>query len=269
MFIPIHPKRLDAAKNWLYDHKLYAIILSLFVLLFIFLPQWGSAVWQLFTDKPFFVWLSERTKTMQFSAYWITVPIGSLAFLFIVYLLLTGRHRIQTEELPAGETTAEAIAIAPCPDKWLHAIAEGDKRNINRQVHIVFLKVDYAGLAEITQYVEIIFKVINASVYHITIDKQIQDGAVYLNNTKLNPKQTEILGSLENIARGEQEKRLLVIQQWLTPAEAERISKPLSDDKFNLSRLSLRVSGGYDGADVKSQRLFLPSSVPIHREIGI
>jgi hypothetical protein len=95
MHIPIKSKRLEAAQAWLYDHPVISAILVLGMFIFIFFPAWGSSVWQLFTDKPFYAWLSERMKTMQFSAYWITVPTGVLAFLFTVYLLVTGRQRTQ------------------------------------------------------------------------------------------------------------------------------------------------------------------------------
>lgn len=146
---------------------------------------------------------------------------------------------------------------------WLHQQAEQDKRSIGKYVYIIFSKVKYDGLDEIDPHIEIFFNIINASVYDIVIDKEIQNGAVYFNNTELNPKQAKLDGSLHSISRGENEQRHLVIKQWVSPELAKRIKNPQPDDKFHFNRLWLNVKGRDDNIEVEPQRLSLPSSIPI------
>jgi hypothetical protein len=150
--------------------------------------------------------------------------------------------------------------------KWLKELADRDKSNIGRYVYILFRKIKYEGLDELDPYIEIIFDIINASVYDITIDKNILSGAVYFNSLKLNPKQTEILGSIQNISREDRgEGRLLVIQQWFPNKDvAERIRKPQPGDVLRFNTLSLTVNAGDGNPEVRSQRLTLPD-VPIIR----
>ena len=148
--------------------------------------------------------------------------------------------------------------------KWLHELAEQEKRNISRYVYINFREVQYLGLEELSPYVEIVFDIINASIYVITIDRNIEDGAVHLNSARLNPKQTEILGPLQYISRNDRgEQKVLIIKQWLSPTEAERIKHPQPGDKFYFGSLRLIVKGADETKGVTAQRLSLPSSIDI------
>lgn len=163
------------------------------------------------------------------------------------------------------ETATPAVNKAECPDKKLHEIAESDKRRISKYVWIIYRRVEYEGLTATDPYIEIIFDIINASVYSISIDKKIEQGAVYLNNEELNPQQTKIDGSLQNISRDDRgdSRGVLVIKQWLTPTLAARIRNPLPDDELHFSRLSLIVKGADDSEGIAPQRLSLPRSIPI------
>lgn len=146
---------------------------------------------------------------------------------------------------------------------WLSELAERDKNNVGRYVYVFFSNIKYGGLTELDPYLEIHFDIINASVYNISIDKTIQDGAVYFNNLKLNPKQTEILGSLQYISRDDRgEQRQLIIQQWLAKDVAERIRNPKPDDKLHF-RLTIYVRGADNTQGIREQRLSLPPSVPL------
>jgi hypothetical protein len=149
--------------------------------------------------------------------------------------------------------------------KWLRESADRDKSNINNYVYIIFHRVDYAGLDDpYKPYIEIYFKIINASVYRITISKNIEDGAVYLNQDHdLNSNDAKIDGSLQNISRDENELRWLVIKQRLAPGEAERIKNPQPGDKLIFGRLHLNVKGKNGYYETDWQRLHLPSEIPI------
>lgn len=160
---------------------------------------------------------------------------------------------------------AEAYSSKLAALKWLGVIAERDKSQISQYVYIFFLNVNYEGLNALQPYIEIVFYVINASVYNVTIDKGIKDGAVYLDGEELNPREATIKGSLQNISRDDRsEKRLLVIKQRLTDKEVQRIRNPLPDDKLSFDRLHLEVRGADGDQGVGAQRLSLPSSIPIH-----
>lgn len=149
--------------------------------------------------------------------------------------------------------------------KWLRELAEKDKKHISKYVYILFHRVRYEGLNELSPYIEIVFRIINASVFPITIDNDIKDGAIYLNHIELNPKMTKIDGSLQYIPRDEREPSFLVIKQWLTPTEAKHISTitSSSDDKLYFGNLRLDVRGASNDLEVEPQRLSLPSNVSL------
>lgn len=291
------------AQKWLRRHPVIALLLAALSFLFIFLPPYASDVWALTSDRPLFTVLREQLsglQSSQFSVAWVTTPIGFIGLFTILYLLVAGRREIQPPadsqllndriaELEREKTALEkarqnasdlyekarrendGLQMALTgkindleSNKWLHELAARDKNNVSRYVYIIFDRIDYEGLAELSPYIEIIFYIINASVYIINIDKNIEDGAVYLNGVELNPKQAKIDGSLKYISRDDRgEKKLLVIKQWLTPTEVARIRNPLPDDKLYFSRLKLIVNGAYDTEGVLPQRLSLPSSVPV------
>jgi hypothetical protein len=172
------------------------------------------------------------------------------------------RKEIETKDIQISSRDSE-LETLKSKYGWLHEQAERDKRGISKYVYIIFSKVKYEGLDEIEPHIEIFFNIINASVYSIIIDKDIKGGAVYFNSTELNPKQAKIDGSLHPISRGENEKRFLVIKQWVSPELAKRIKNPQPNDELYFNRLWLSVSGGESNPEVVPGRLSLPSSIPI------
>lgn len=147
--------------------------------------------------------------------------------------------------------------------KWVHDIANRDKSNIGRYVYIIFRNVRYEGLDEIESHIEIVFNIINASVYNIIIDKDIENGAVYFNDLELNPKQAKLDGSLHSISRDDRgEVRVLIIKQWVSPELAKRIKNPQPNDKLSFNRLWLNVRAA-NNSEIKPQRLSLPPEIPV------
>ena len=146
---------------------------------------------------------------------------------------------------------------------WLRDLAQGDKTNFNGYVYIIFRNVRYEGLDEIEPYIEIFFDIINASVYPIIIDKDIEDGAVYFNDIRLKPKLAELDGSLHFISRDDRKQRLLVIRQGVLPELAKRLKERLPDDKLFFNRLHLQVRAKVGDTETRPQRLSLPESVSI------
>lgn len=146
---------------------------------------------------------------------------------------------------------------------WLRGLAQNERANFNGYVYIIFSKVKYEGLDKIEPYIEIFFDIINASVYPIIIDKNIEDGAVYFNDIRLKPKLAELDGSLHIISRDDRKQRFLVIRQGVFPELAKRIKERLPDDKLFFNRLHLQVRAKVDGTETSPQRLSLPESVSI------
>jgi uncharacterized small protein (DUF1192 family) len=172
-------------------------------------------------------------------------------------------HELARTHNIRADLNDQALEALKTNYRWLYEIAERDKRHINSYVYIIFRKVNYRGLDEIEPYIEVIFDIINGSVYNIIIDKDIKDGAVYFNNTPLNSKQTEIDGSLHSISRNENERRFLVIKQWVSPELAKRIKNSQPDDKLFFNRLWLNVRDADSNSEVRPQRLSLPSEIAI------
>jgi hypothetical protein len=114
MVIPNKLKWRETLGQWLEEHPAWAITLAVLSFFFIFLPQWGSSVWQLFSEKPFFVWLSDKVRTMQlaFSPNWITAPLGLIGILFIVYLLFRRRAKADESQSDEPTTTTKQIPAA-------------------------------------------------------------------------------------------------------------------------------------------------------------
>ena len=174
-----------------------------------------------------------------------------------------GTPNVTSEQLQKLERENAELQTFKEQNYWLYELAQRDKNNVGRYVYVFFSHIKYEGLTELDPYLEIYFDIINASVYNISIDKTIQDGAVYFNHLKLNPKQTEILGPIQYISREDRgEQRQLIIQQWLAKDVAERIRNPKPDDKLHF-RLTIYVRGADDTQGVREQRLSLPSSIPL------
>jgi hypothetical protein len=175
---------------------------------------------------------------------------------------LTIRQYKDKAETLSREAKASSEKLASL--KWLEESAERDKNTISGHVHIIFQKVNYEGISNARRpYIEIVFYVINASVYNITIDNKIHGGAIYLNNDDLNPNDATIHGTLQNITRDERELRPLVIKQRLASGEAADIRNPQPGDKLRLGMLHLAVRGKRGDYETEWQRLHLPSEIPI------
>jgi len=272
MQLPIKSPRLDAAKGWLYEHPKTTIGIVVFLFLFITLPAWFGSVWQLFTTKPFFVWLAERVKTMEFSAYWITAPIGVLAFLFVLYLLWSGRRTAGGDASQRGDRLIKVAAnVQPehasdtqsCPDKRVHRVADTQAQHID---HYVILKKIVTGDQQLTADVpSIVFsiEVRNESIFDISIDMDVENGYVYFAYQLLAERKI-LRYKGENIPP--RSTGTITFEQRLSTTEAALIFKNLDDANinFHFDRLIIYISGGTDYPQVTRKSLDIPKDIEVN-----
>lgn len=72
-------------KNFTKKHPYISGVISFAI---ITIPQWLSAVWAIFTDKPLAEFISERFSVLTFTTfdiYWITTPVALSLFSWIIY----------------------------------------------------------------------------------------------------------------------------------------------------------------------------------------
>ena len=125
-------ERVKSARQWVQENPRATFILALLSFIFIFLPQWASAVWSLFLDEPLIpsVLKKMNIQVLSFSLTWITAPIG-LAILFtIAYLLITGTKSKGIEH--STDTTTLAPNIVCLGESRLDFV-EFDRHQVFRE----------------------------------------------------------------------------------------------------------------------------------------
>ena len=101
----MHPVT-KTARAWLRKHPYWAGLLAVVSVVLISLPQWAEAVWALFSSRPLVPTLIDKANAIgasDFSAYWITTPLGLLILTAIFYLLVTGRRSSREVEISQNE----------------------------------------------------------------------------------------------------------------------------------------------------------------------
>lgn len=169
----------------------------------------------------------------------------------------------------AGHTpTTQAITGTEnkfvCPDKWLHDIAESDKKNLQNAVLVEDCEINYQ-LSDQVPTIEFTFYIFNGSVYTIIIDSSIK-GEVGWRKKPLSGE-TKMLGTPpKNIPQKSREK--FTVCQWVNREEADSISKANwpATDYFYFSNLKIGIRGGDDFSDVQPGQLMLPHSISSHNE---
>lgn len=118
LFAWIDSPLLRRIELYLWKHKRIAWIVFGAILLFVFLPQAGGAIWYLFYNEPpmplFLKKMLLISQMFQFSASWITVPIGIAMFCALFYLLVMGKRISDSEKRSGGiEWTATGTVTKP------------------------------------------------------------------------------------------------------------------------------------------------------------
>ncbi len=78
--------------------------------LFIFLPQWATSAWALFSNEPLAVWVArQHFPNFPFSPLWITGPIGTV---LLIMILLPIRSDKKAEPGRSDKRRAEPVTVS-------------------------------------------------------------------------------------------------------------------------------------------------------------
>jgi hypothetical protein len=157
--------------------------------------------------------------------------------------------------LQSRDQTPLAAIKEPCPDKWLHELADTDRKCIEKFVNLQKCEIGrHDLLAE--QYVEFKFAILNASVYDVEIgedDGKVR-GDVYLNSRLLSRDKRITKDSTRYYKHGESGS--LIVRQWLSPEEVKDFLSGVNKaGEFRLKGLEIAVKGGSPESDVLPKTL--------------
>lgn len=145
--------------------------------------------------------------------------------------------------------------------KWLHDLAERDKREIDKYVVAKDPSVHYGGLRADLPYIVITFRVFNYSIHPISIDPKDVKGSIYRNEQELSGN-LKMEGDVINLSRDGSHWEL-AIKQWIDPIEAELLVNPLRDIQLKFDKLKIIIKGGDGTSGIEPRRLRLPSAIPV------
>lgn len=117
----------DMGKLFQFPAK-HPYVSAVFVFIFIFLPQWLSGLWSLFSNEPLAVALKRWLDSMSipsFSPYWVTASVGTVMFLWLIYELRQNR-KPTTDQVPhiESESSSSEPQLIPLPDACKYAYEE-------------------------------------------------------------------------------------------------------------------------------------------------
>ena len=180
------------------------------------------------------------------------------SFLFVTAAFMIGRfqrakHAIQPPPAPSRELPAPAAVKEPCPDEWLHAIAQNDKNFIDRYVKVIGCEVRGHDLLHTAPYVDFKFTILNASVYLISIDETVK-GDIYFGAQLLSKDMKMVANTARYCKHGESKD--FTVRQWLSREEVAYIlSAQDATDQFRFSGLDVTVTGASGEQPVNSKKL--------------
>ena len=118
-------KWVVAAREWVEQRPRLALFLAALSFLFIFLPQWISSVWALFSGDPFLPSVAKGMSRLLISTVplaLVTGPIGLVTLAVILYLLISGKRTSSVKfsnRFLALITVALSLVLAPILWVWL------------------------------------------------------------------------------------------------------------------------------------------------------
>ena len=164
----------------------------------------------------------------------------------------------QNEEL-------EARGQKPCPAKWLHAIGENDRINIDYALKLRSIQLTNA-VADGKRYVDFRFVFFNKSVYDVTIDDKLGGDIVFGNEVIITEKRMDSHSSTNCRPRS---VGVFIIRQWLNSAEIEDIKNFPESTAFRFNGLYVRIVGGTDFPEVVAKGLRIEGSVSVEAPLWV
>jgi hypothetical protein len=170
-----------------------------------------------------------------------------------IYCLKDGTKLVN--DTPSGfdsqpDTLPFSREVMECPDKWLHKIADDDKRDIQSLVIIISCHYNDFYLKEPFPYLLFTFSVINASVYQISIENSLK-GTISLNHQRFSNSPNMEQPSLAKLQHGG--KIQFKIRQPLNPHEADFV-REANNRWFSFKNLVINFTSDADG-EIKPLKL--------------
>lgn len=187
-----------------------------------------------------------------FGTNWGSLTLMALGFLLIAWQIRR-QHHMTTLPRQSSEPPALAVVKEPCPDKWLHDIAENDKRFIDKFVKVAGGEIFGHDFLHTAPYVDFKFTVLNASVYAICIEEPVKGDIRF--QSQLLSKDIKII---ENPARYIEhgKTQYLIVRQWLSREEVKCIlSASDGEDAFRFTGMELMIKCCFPETDVEHKRL--------------
>jgi hypothetical protein len=79
--------------------------------LFIFLPQWATSAWALFSNEPLAVWVArQHVPNFPFSPLWITGPVGTVLLIMILLSIRSDKRRAEPVTVSRKDPQPAAVA---------------------------------------------------------------------------------------------------------------------------------------------------------------
>jgi uncharacterized membrane protein len=164
--------------------KRHWLVVGFLTIVFVWIPEWVSNIWGLYSGEPLFGVMVRRFGEMNmptFSPYWITIPISVLMFLYLVYLKVSERGSSVTHL--ATKTTEEA------KNERFH-----NRRTIPLRIEFLnnyeFKHIGKSTGIGLQQRHQQMYRV----AIHNTTEKDIEGIQVWL--TKIDPMPSELMGHI-------------------------------------------------------------------------
>jgi hypothetical protein len=135
-----------------------------------------------------------------------------------------------------------ASASEGCPARWLHAIAENDRSEIQNAVTVS--GIQFRNEIETgKRYVDFVFSIFNKSVYEISIDDEIKGDIIFDGEILVTEKRMDKNRAQNCHVRG---SGYFTVRQFLNTAEIDSIKNATGDKTFRLEGLFIMIKGGAD-----------------------
>lgn len=216
----------------------------------------GNSIYDILRNGvPYIV--SQITTLLAFMQGWswpliILAGAGVFLVLTIAFVAIaTYMERRKLAQKPLALTNVSQVKER-CPDKWLHEIADTQKKSIQSHVLIREYRIQHHNLLRESPFIDFNFVVFNASVYTISLDKV--SGSISYGGQLL--AETPILtgDSVKSLSLGQTGN--CVIRQPLSRDDAAYILS--MEAQFSFEKLKIKIEAAPNSANVEPQYLKLP-----------
>lgn len=149
------------------------------------------------------------------------------------------------------------LASPICQDRWLHAIAENDRTEIQNAITVRSIYLSNETEAG-KRYVDFKFAIFNKSVYEVSIGESLEGDIIFDKDELITEKRIDTGSAINCPVRG---TGVFIIRQYLDSAEIKDFKNAAEDKTFRFHNLIVRVTGGADYPQVAAKRLSIEGFV--------